>query len=70
MVDQVGRYRLAGLPALALLPGAWLVHTDHIFSPAGVVGMLLIGVATGLSARNVVTTRGPSDATSSRATAS
>lgn len=70
VVDQVGRHRLAGLPALALLPGAWLVHTDHIFSPAGVVGMVLIGVATGLLARNLPETRRPADATWSRSSAS
>ncbi|WP_148614813.1 hypothetical protein [Nocardioides rubriscoriae] len=73
VVDQVGRHRLAGLPALALVPGAWLVHTDHIFSPGGVVGMLLIGVATGLLGLNLTAPaeRGrPSDATWSRSSAS
>ncbi|MFB9312475.1 hypothetical protein [Nocardioides plantarum] len=63
VVDQLGRHGVAGLPALALLPGAWLVHRDHIFSPGGVVGMVLLGLATGLLARNLAQTRGPSDAT-------
>ncbi len=59
-VDQVRRRGVGGLPALLLLPGAWLVHTDHIFSPGGVVGMLLIGVATGLLAAELpATRRGP-----------
>ena len=45
--DQVARRRLPALPGLLLLPGAWLVHVGHIFSPTGVVGMVLIAVATG-----------------------
>jgi hypothetical protein len=64
VVDQLGRHRLAGLPALALLPGAWLVHRDHIFSPGGVVGMVLLGLATGLLARNLPQDRAPVEATS------
>lgn len=63
VVDQLGRHGVAGLPALALLPGAWLVHRDHIFSPGGVVGMVLLGVATGLLARHLPQTRGPAEAT-------
>jgi hypothetical protein len=69
-VDQLRRHRLGGVPALALLPGAWLVHTDHIFSPGGVVGMLLIGTATGLLARNLEPTRPRSGATLSPSAAS
>ena len=44
--------RPAGPPAvpaaarLLLVPGAWLVHLDHIFSPKGVAGMVLLGVGT------------------------
>jgi hypothetical protein len=64
LVDQLRRHRLRGLPALALPVGAWLVHTDHIFAPAGVVGMVLLGAATGLLATNVAENRGESDATS------
>jgi hypothetical protein len=48
LLDQVSRLRFRGLPALLLVPGAWLVHTGHIFSPDGVTGMLLLGVGTGL----------------------
>lgn len=73
VVDQVGRHRLAGLPALLLLPGAWLVHRDHIFSPDGVLGMVLIGVATGLLAldlRNIPGRPTPAEATSRRPAAS
>lgn len=46
-VDLLARHRVAALPALLLVPGAWLVHTDHIFSPLGVAGMALIGVGCG-----------------------
>lgn len=53
-VDQVRRHGLLGAPVLAVPVGAWLVHSDHIFAPSGVVGMLLIGVATGWAARNVL----------------
>ena len=45
--DLLARYRRPALPGLLLVPGAWLVHTGHIFSPDGVTGMLLIGLATG-----------------------
>jgi hypothetical protein len=48
LLDQVSRLRFRGLPALLLVPGAWLVHTGHIFSPDGVTGMLLLGLGTGL----------------------
>lgn len=44
-VRRVGIVR-AGPGALAV-PGAWMVHVDHIFSPWGALGMLLIGIATG-----------------------
>ena len=69
-VDQVRRHRAAGLPAAALVPGAWLVHTDHIFSPGGVVGMALVGVATGLLARNLAESPPRSQATSAGSAAS
>ncbi|KQT94041.1 hypothetical protein ASG49_03705 [Marmoricola sp. Leaf446] len=45
--DFLVRRRLAALPAVLLLPGAWLVHTDHIYWPGGALGMGLVGVATG-----------------------
>lgn len=47
-VDLLVRHRVAALPVLLLVPGAWLVHTDHIFSPLGVAGMALIGVGCGV----------------------
>lgn len=64
--DTLRRRGWAGLPSLLLVPGAWLVHTDHIFSPLGVLGMVLIGVGTtqvveksvGLSTRSGATLRG------------
>ena len=46
--DQLWRHRAWG--ALLLVPGAVLVHLDHIFSPRGVLGMLLLGVGTGATA--------------------
>lgn len=39
---------LTGL--VLLVPGAVLVHLDHIFSPKGVVGMALLGVGTAVTA--------------------
>lgn len=45
--DALLRHRVPALPALLLLPGAWLVHNDHIYWPGGAVGMGLVGVATG-----------------------
>lgn len=46
-VDQLVRHRAPAVPVLLLVPGAWLVHTDHIFSPLGVAGMALLGVGSG-----------------------
>ncbi len=46
-VDQLRRHGLAGAPGILLVPGAWLMHSDHIFAPEGAVGMLLVGLATG-----------------------
>ncbi len=45
--DALVRHRWIALPGLLLLPGAWLVHTDHIYWPGGALGMGLVGVATG-----------------------
>ena len=42
--DQLARRR--ALPVLLLVPGAVLVHLDHIFSPKGVVGMVLLALGT------------------------
>ncbi len=47
LVDHLLRYGAPALVGVLLLPGAWLVHTDHIFSPRGVLGMLLLGLGTG-----------------------
>lgn len=38
---------LGVLPAVLMLPGAYLVHTHHIFAPLGSTGMVLIGISTG-----------------------
>ncbi len=69
-VDQVRSYGLAGVPVLAAVPGAWLVHTDHIFAPSGVIGMALVGAATGVAAWNSQEIRWSSTATSERVRAS
>ena len=47
-LDQLHRHR--AWPVVLLVPGAVLVHLDHIFSPKGVLGMLLIGLGTGAAA--------------------
>ena len=47
LLDQLVRHRAAALPGALLLPGAWLVHVDHIFAPGGVIGMALLGLGTG-----------------------
>lgn len=49
--DSLWRRRFHAIPVLLLLPGAWLVHTDHIFSPRGAAGMALIGLSTAYAAR-------------------
>lgn len=46
-IDALRRLGSSALPGLLLVPGAWLVHVDHIFAPTGVVGMALIGLASG-----------------------
>lgn len=46
-VDQVLRHGVWALPGFALLPGAWLVRSDHIFAPLGVLGMTIIALSTG-----------------------
>ncbi|QYJ03495.1 hypothetical protein KUV85_14330 [Nocardioides panacisoli] len=51
LVDAVRRHGGPGALALLLLPGAWLVHVDHIFSPGGAAGMALIGLGTAAIAR-------------------
>lgn len=46
-LDALRRRELPAAAAGAVLVvGAWLVHLDHIFSPTGVIGMLLLGLAT------------------------
>jgi len=45
--DALRRHGVRAAPGLLLLPGAWWVHTDHIFAPWGALGMALIGVGTG-----------------------
>ena len=47
-VDLLVRRR--AWPALLLVPGAVLVHHDHIFAPTGVAGMFLLGVGTAATA--------------------
>jgi hypothetical protein len=37
-------------PVLLLVPGALLVHADHIFAPKGVLGMALLGAGSAATA--------------------
>lgn len=46
VVDQLARRGRAAVLGVLLLPGAWLVHQGHIFSPTGVAGMALLAVGT------------------------
>jgi hypothetical protein len=46
VADGLRRRGARALPALVLVVGAVLVHLDHIFSPWGSLGMLLIGLGT------------------------
>lgn len=48
--DTVRRHAAPGLVGVVLVPGAWLVHVDHIFSPKGVLGMVVLGLGTALVA--------------------
>ena len=45
--DAVHRLGARAVPGVLVMPGAALVHVDHIFSPYGVLGMLSIGLGTG-----------------------
>lgn len=47
LVDAVFRYGARALPGVVLVPGALLVHTDHIFWPLGATGIALVGLGTG-----------------------
>ena len=51
-VDQINRHQAWGVPAVALVLGAWFVRGDHIFSPIGVLGMAIIGGVSGYLAWN------------------
>ena len=46
LADQLRRHGAPALVGALLLPGAWLVHTDHIFPPFGVLGMALLAAGT------------------------
>lgn len=46
-LDALGRQRARAVPGLLLLPGALLVHLDHIFFPLGALGITLVGLGTG-----------------------
>jgi hypothetical protein len=46
-VDALVRRGVLAGHGLVLVPGALLVHTDHIFWPWGVLGMALVAVGTG-----------------------
>ncbi len=46
LADQVRRLGAPALVGVLLVPGAWLVHTGHIFAPPGVIGMVLLAAGT------------------------
>ncbi|GGO77148.1 hypothetical protein [Nocardioides deserti] len=46
LADQLRRQGVRAAGGVLLLPGAWLVHTDHIFAPGGVAGTVLLGLGT------------------------
>lgn len=46
-VDAVHRFGVRALPGVVLVPGALLVHTDHIFWPLGSLGIALVALGTG-----------------------
>lgn len=50
LFDGLHRRRSRALPLTVLPVGAWLVHSDHIFAPVGVAGMVLIGLGTAAAA--------------------
>lgn len=60
LADAVRRMRVAALPGVLLLPGAYLVHVGHIFSPEGVVGMALLAVGSAALAYAAATRAGDS----------
>lgn len=62
VLDAARRLGAAAVPGVLMVPGAWLVHTDHIFSPYGALGMLLVGLGTGALAW-----RAPADGVSPQA---
>ncbi|MEP7092239.1 MAG: hypothetical protein ABI776_19205 [Nocardioidaceae bacterium] len=47
VLDGLWRRHTRALPAVLMVPGAYLVHEFHIFAPQGVAGMVLIGLSTG-----------------------
>ena len=46
--DALLRLGARGAVGLLLVPGALLVHVDHIYAPWGALGMALLGIGTGL----------------------
>lgn len=46
-LDALVSQRVQALPGLLLVPGALLVHLDHIFFPLGALGVTLVGLGTG-----------------------
>ncbi|MBF4162809.1 hypothetical protein [Nocardioides acrostichi] len=62
VVDLAVKRRIEALAGVLLVPGAWCVHLDHIFSPTGVTGMVLLGVGTALvAARQNFSPRGATE---------
>lgn len=69
VADQLYRHGVVALPGVVLLPGAWLVHVDHIFAPGGAIGMGMIGLGTAwlaVLANKSTTHEGPVETTVGR----
>lgn len=53
-LDALRRRGLRGAPGLLLVPGAVLVHVNHIYWPLGALGIALVGIGTGVLAADRV----------------
>lgn len=57
-LDALTRQRAQALLGLLLVPGALLVHTDHIFWPLGALGIALVGLGNGWLERALTSPKG------------
>lgn len=57
-LDALHRGGARAAPGLLLVPGAVLVHVEHIYWPLGALGIALVGTGTGVLAGGRIRTRG------------